>query len=233
MAAKSSTATKDRIIAAAFETLRDEGYAGASARAIAGRGKFNQALIFYHFGGVEEALLAALDWGSEKRLARYREVFGAALTLDQFAPAAWELFREDLESGFVKVLGELIAAGSSKPELGRQVATRVEPSLAFTRETLQRVLGSSPLSMFVSVDDAAFALTSLYLGLELMCNLEQSTERAESLFATAGRLAVVFGAMAAPAGQPASAGDQVPAAGATRAAKQSRRNAASKSRSRS
>ena len=112
------------------------------------------------------------------------------------APAAWALFKEDLDSGFVKVLGELIAAGSSKPELGRQVASRVEPSLAFTRETFERVLGSSPLSMFVSVDDAAFALTSLYLGLELMCNLEGSTERAESLFATAGRLAPMLAALA-------------------------------------
>jgi AcrR family transcriptional regulator len=195
VAAKARTSTKQRIAEAAFATLREEGYAGASARAIAGRGKFNQALIFYHFGGVDEALLAALDWGSEKRLARYRQTFGEALTFDQMAPAAWTLFKEDLDSGFVKVLGELIAAGSSNPDLGRQVASRVEPSLAFTRETFQRLLGSSPLSMFVSVDDAAFALTSLYLGLELMCNLERSTERAESLFATAGRLATVFGSM--------------------------------------
>jgi AcrR family transcriptional regulator len=190
MAAKSTKKdTRDRILEAAFSTLRDEGYSGASARAIAARGKFNQALIFYHFGGVDEALLAALDRSTEKRLARYAELFGEAKTLEQMASTAWVLFKEDLDTGHVKVLGELIAAGSSNKELGEQVATRVEPSLAFTRATFDRVIGGSPLGMFIGTEDAAYALAALYLGLELLCNLSGSSERAGSLFAVAGRIA--------------------------------------------
>ena len=56
-----SAATKQALVAAAIETLRAEGFAGASARAIAGRAGCNQALIFYHFGSVVTLLLAALD----------------------------------------------------------------------------------------------------------------------------------------------------------------------------
>ena len=49
---KTGQATKARIVAAAIETLKTDGFAGASARAIAKAGGFNQALVFYHFGSV-------------------------------------------------------------------------------------------------------------------------------------------------------------------------------------
>jgi len=54
-----SAATKRSLVAAAIETLKTEGFAGASARAIAARAGCNQALIFYHFGSVVTLLLAA------------------------------------------------------------------------------------------------------------------------------------------------------------------------------
>src|SRR5256714_6049554 len=63
--------TKLQIVEAALETLKAKGFAGASARAIAYRGGFNQALIFYHFGSVQNALLASLDLISERRLEEY------------------------------------------------------------------------------------------------------------------------------------------------------------------
>ena len=51
--------TAQTIVKAALETLREEGFAGASSRAIARRGGFNQALIFYHFGSLANLLLEA------------------------------------------------------------------------------------------------------------------------------------------------------------------------------
>src|SRR3954471_7427544 len=71
-----SRATKDQIVDAALETLKEEGFAGATSRAIARRGAFNQALVFYYFGTLDNLLLAALDATGEARLARYREVVG-------------------------------------------------------------------------------------------------------------------------------------------------------------
>ena len=44
--------TRAVLIAAAIDTLREAGFAGASARRIAKRAGCNQALIFYHFGSV-------------------------------------------------------------------------------------------------------------------------------------------------------------------------------------
>ena len=72
--------TKERIVVAALETLKEEGFAGTSARAIARRGNFNQALIFYHFGTLNDLLLAALDRTSAERMARASIERGARTT---------------------------------------------------------------------------------------------------------------------------------------------------------
>src|SRR3712207_4123161 len=65
--------TRARIVEAALQTIREEGVVGTSARAIARAGGFNQALIFYHFGSVQDVLLAAVERISEARMARYQE----------------------------------------------------------------------------------------------------------------------------------------------------------------
>ena len=54
-------ATRRALVDAAIESLRFDGFAGASARAIAARAELNPGLIFYHFGSVAELLLAALE----------------------------------------------------------------------------------------------------------------------------------------------------------------------------
>ena len=70
--------TRARIVEAAVATLRTAGFAGASARAIAAAGGFNQALIFYHFGSLDDLLLAALDATAAARLARYEAAVAKA-----------------------------------------------------------------------------------------------------------------------------------------------------------
>src|SRR4051794_39848617 len=129
--------TKARIVDAAFRTVREVGYGGASARAIAARGGVNQALVFFHFRGPDGALLAALDRSSEERLARYRECMDGVRALPAMVEAARTLFKEDFDSGHVKLLAELVAAGATNADLGKQVAQRVEPALAFSRETFE------------------------------------------------------------------------------------------------
>src|SRR5215471_13220277 len=44
------------LVSAAIDALRETGYAGASAREIAGRAGCSQALVFYHFGSVTDRL---------------------------------------------------------------------------------------------------------------------------------------------------------------------------------
>lgn len=77
--------TKLRIAEAALATLRAAGFAGCSARAIAHEGGFNRALIFYHFGTVHNALLAAFDLVSEPRIHEYGPGLVAAGSVTELA----------------------------------------------------------------------------------------------------------------------------------------------------
>src|SRR5687767_195095 len=96
-------ATKERIVEAALKTLKEKGFAGASSRAIARAGDFNQALIYYHFGNVDALLLAALDKTSAERLERYRQEVEKADTAEQLAEVAARVYKEDRESGHMTV----------------------------------------------------------------------------------------------------------------------------------
>src|SRR3954465_10193576 len=91
--------TRNQILRAAFDTLEDKGFAAATSRAVAERGGFNQALVFYYFGSMDALLLAAPDWTNERRLSAYRAALADAKTLDEVFATAARLFEEDRESG--------------------------------------------------------------------------------------------------------------------------------------
>jgi AcrR family transcriptional regulator len=184
--------TKGRIVDAAIETLKKDGFAGASARTIAERGGFNQALIFYHFGTIDGLLLAALDRTSEERMHAYREAIEGATSLADLATVAGSVFREDLRSGHVKVMAELIAGTSAHPALGPEISRRVEPWIELTREVGERVGRGTGLQDVLPSEDIAFGVVSLFLGIELMSHLDGDTTRAERLFSVSQGLAAIF-----------------------------------------
>lgn len=189
--------TKDRIIEAAFVTLKEEGFAGTSARAIARRGGFNQALIFYHFGTLNDLLLATLDKTSSDRMSRYRDSMGEASTVDQKIQTATRLYREDLGSGHITVISEMVAGSLARPDLGPEVVARMEPWIAFTEGVISDLLQGSMFENAVNARTLAFAVVALYLGVDLLSHLDQDNSRAEALFQMAGAmgpfLAPIFG----------------------------------------
>jgi AcrR family transcriptional regulator len=183
--------TRARIVGAAIETLKGEGFAGASARAIARTGGFNQALVFYHFGTVRELLLAALDETSARRMARYREVVNGADSLQELIAAATDVYREDLASGHIKVLAEMIAGASSMPELGPEIVRRIEPWIDFARDAIARVSATLPFPVPVPPEDAAFGIVALFLGIELLTHLEGDGARSDRLFDLGSQMATM------------------------------------------
>lgn len=188
-----SEETRDRIVRAALETLRERGFAGTSARAIAQRGGVNQALLFYHFGSVNALLLAALDVTSEERLRRYREAFAGVRGLAATARTAAELYAEDRASGHITVLCELIAGSATAKELGPQIGARMQPWVRFTQDTLARAMARSPLRRLLPPDQLAYPIVATYLGVELLAHLDGDHARADALFATVERVAVGLG----------------------------------------
>lgn len=185
--------TKDRIIEAALETLKEEGFAGTSARSIAKRGGFNQALIFYHFGTINDLLLAALDRTSEVRMAKYRDAVRGIDSVQEAVRVATELYREDLASGHITVLSELIAGSLDRPDLAPEILKRNEPWIDLAEEAVRNVLGPMGLTDVVPPRTIAYAIVALYLGVDLLSHLERDDTRAEAIFDAARELANLVG----------------------------------------
>lgn len=194
-----STDTRRVLVDAAIETLKSEGFAGASARAIAGRAGCNQGLVFYHFGSVINLLLAALDAVSADRLQHYSAVVERVTSPTQLIDVAAAIFREDLDAGHVTVLVEMIAGASSTPGLGPEVAARIAPWTQFAQAATQAAFGGSSLDSVMPPDTVARGIVALYLGLEMLTHLDGDRAPALELFDRAKQLATLFSGLAGPA----------------------------------
>lgn len=208
-----STATRRCLVEAAIETLKAQGFSGASARAIAGRAGCNQALVFYHFGSVTNLLLAALDAVSADRLEHYSAALESVSSTSQLVEVAYAILREDLDAGYVTVLVEMIAGASATPGLGAEVAARIAPWKDFTRRAVEATLGRSALGSMVPADDVAYAIVAFYLGVEMLTHLDGDRGPALALFEHAKHVATLLGAsgLTAPAAPAAPPDDGSPA----------------------
>jgi AcrR family transcriptional regulator len=176
-------ATRRRIVDAALETLKKEGFAGATSRAIARMGGFNQALIFYHFGSLDGLLLAALDKTSEERLRRYRAAVAKAGTAEELAEVAARVYKEDRDRGHMTVVSQMVAGSVARPELAKELVARMEPWIELCEEALTKALSPVPMAQAVPLRELAYAVVTFYLGLNLVTHLDEDRERTEALVA--------------------------------------------------
>lgn len=187
--------TRARIIDATLETLRNDGIVGTSARTIARTGGFNQALVFYHFGSVEGLLVAASAEESGRRAARYAEQLADVDTLPGLVAVARSIHDGEVEEGSITVLTQLLAGASGNPSLKEGLAAGFAPWMDLVDEAVRRVLAGTPFGDLVPTADLTFAITSLFLGIELMTAIDPDDARANALFDTFNTLAVLLDAL--------------------------------------
>jgi len=130
--------TRLRILAAAKAALLDVGYASLSTRGIAEAAGVPLSQIHYHFGSKQNLMLAVLDIENRQRLARQAAMYRSNLPLWKQWQQACDFFDEDLESGYVRVLMEMTAAGWSNPEIAGAVSTEVQGWFDLLTEVARR-----------------------------------------------------------------------------------------------
>ena len=184
-----SAETKERLLDAALETLVSDGYSGASARAISGRAGCNQAVIYYHFGSVDELLVLAVNRSGARRLGRYRQAMADLSSPAEMITAWRQLHSEDIEIGHVAALVELLGGVASSETLREGLSEAVQPSLEFITETVGRVVEAAGLDQVIPAAETADAIFSLFLGVEMLTHVDGDTERADKLFAAGQQLA--------------------------------------------
>jgi AcrR family transcriptional regulator len=176
-----ASATRDRIVAATLETLEEDGFAELSARTIAARGGFNQALIFYHFGSLANLLLEAFERRSEEQIEKYRAAAADVTSLSDLVDVARRLHADDMETGHVTAVVQLMAAASDS-EQRRALLARFEGWIELVRDALTRALGDTPFAEAVPTREAAYAIASMFLGIELLARLDPDRSEADRVF---------------------------------------------------
>ena len=186
---KTSEETRRRLLDAADEVLREKGYAGASARNIATAAGVTSALVFYHFGGVDQLLLAAMDRDTAARMEAHGATMAEVRTVEEFTAAAVTIYRTDLERGSLAKFSEMIAAAVTNEDLRKEITERAEPWLDFVAEHWDRVTRGTPLGKLLPARDVANAAITFYLGVNLFSVIDPDRERTDGVFALAARLA--------------------------------------------
>ncbi len=113
--------TPNRILVAAREVVLESGFAALSTRAVADRARVPLSQIHYHFGSKEQMILAMLREENDSLVKRQAEMFALDLPLAERWNRACDYLDDDLDSGYVRVLQEMIAAGWSSIELSDAV----------------------------------------------------------------------------------------------------------------
>ena len=184
-----SSSTRERILEAALETLKTQGFAGATSRAIARTGKFNQALVFYHSGSLEGLLLAALDRTAEERFDRYRDAVHSAESAEDLLAAIGRLYDEDRERGHMTVVAQMVAGSAARPSLKPALLERMEPWIDLCEEAIEKGLRWLGWPELVPRRELAYAFVTFYLGVNLMTLLDDDRARTDALFARIGEVA--------------------------------------------
>lgn len=110
--------TKRDLLEAARLVLTRDGLANLSTRAVAQAAGTQMSQIQYHFGSKEGMILALFEDMNMRLVHRQRDTFeNPDLTVSQKWFLACDYLEEDLASGYVQVLQELIAAGWSNPRI--------------------------------------------------------------------------------------------------------------------
>jgi AcrR family transcriptional regulator len=113
--------TRALILDAARIRLLADGYGGLSTRKVADEAAVPLSQLHYHFGSKQGLILAVLEVENQRRLARQQNMYAEDAPLWQRYERACDFLEDDLDSGYVRVLQEMIAAGWSNEELGDAV----------------------------------------------------------------------------------------------------------------
>lgn len=110
--------TKVALLEAAKMVLLAEGFSGLSTRAIATAANTQMSQIRYHFGSKDGIVLALYTYMTDQIIERQTDLFiDPNVLLSKKWDVACDYLDADIESGYVRVLQELIAVGYANKDV--------------------------------------------------------------------------------------------------------------------
>jgi AcrR family transcriptional regulator len=160
--------TRSRIVEAARRRLLADGFVGLSTRKVAEEAEVPLSQLHYHFGSKGGLVLALFEEENKRRLDRQTRMYAEDTPLWRRYEQACDFLEDDLESGYVRVLQEMIAAGWSSEQVGdavRELLGGWFSLLAEVARDAERRHG--PLGPFTA-DEVATLVTTSFIGSEAL-----------------------------------------------------------------
>lgn len=175
-AAPADLPTRERIIDAARDSLLTSGFASLSTRRIAENAGVPLSQIHYHFGSKEQLVLAMLRAENDVLVARQTETFALAVPLADRWDLACDYLDDDLASGYVRVLQEMMAAGWSSPDVREAVCEIIHTWI--TALSALAVMADATVDLGpVAPSELVALVAAAFLGAEAMILLGLEDER--------------------------------------------------------
>jgi len=178
---------------ATIEGLRTLGLSGITARELASIGDFNQALTFYHYGSMDEALISAIGGLAERRMENHRDRLLQADSLVGLLAIARELHLEDRDSGEMTALVQAYAAGTGErdPLLGPKLHQSFTGWTELISDGVDSVLGQR-FDDVMDGESIGLLISTLFVGIELIDNLDPTQGTADQMFAALTPMATLI-----------------------------------------
>lgn len=166
--------TKQRLLDGVLTALNEHGITGVSARTIAAAAGVNQALVFYHYGSVDDLLAAACRAHTESRVAAYASEFARVTSLRQLLDVGRRMQVQERALGNVSILAQLLAAAQGDGKLATSVGACLQLWIDEIESVLRRLLTGSPLAEFADLAGLAKAVSAAFVGIELYAGVDRA-----------------------------------------------------------
>jgi len=187
---RASADTRSRILSAARDCLLADGYANLSTRRVADAAEVPLSQIHYHFGSKLQLILAVLAAENERLLERQRQMFDAPEPLWVRWELACDFLDTDIESGYVRILQEMIAAGWSDPEVAAAVRRMISEWPRMLGDVARREQERGTAFGEFSPDEVGALMAMPFLGAEelILLGVTESTMPMRSALRKVGAL---------------------------------------------
>ncbi|RJF91263.1 TetR/AcrR family transcriptional regulator [Sphingomonas cavernae] len=129
-----SSETRARIVEAAEQVIRDEGYAAASTRQVAKHAGLQPSLVHYYFPTTDDLFLAVFQRGAEQSDAMIEQ----ALTSEDPVRSLWRFFADTSRTALAL---EFMALANHRKAIRAEIAKHSEAMRARQSELFEQILG--------------------------------------------------------------------------------------------
>ena len=159
--------TSTTLLEAAKKVLRQNGYAGLSTRDVAAVAGVPLSQIHYHFGSKQGLVLALFEYLNAQLLDRQNAMFAdTKLKLSEQWDLACDYLDDDIATGYVRVLQELIAASWADPDVAKVIRAGIKGWFDLITDLIRRAERSiGGLGPF-NAEEVAALVANTFIGAE-------------------------------------------------------------------